>query len=373
MKRIFEIFFRKREDVFLLIGLLAAMIVFFQFSLFRYKINLEDRSYDYYRYVSIINVSYQGVSRNNEKKEAFGELVDYLCQIKHANISCEISVHRNDRIETQRAVVMLARNESVSFLEDMESQSKVTDNGVYIGKSFYDDKEVDKEVQEYGRFSLGGGFFLPVAGTIKNRMAGGYDDSVYILWDQCDKNVQRELLRIMKEQSNLYVIFESQDDFTKEYRDLEDKLKEWSLSSSTRSAKQNMLVESRWYRLFNGIFQSAAVAFAIMSCISVFYYWVNSMGANVAVRMACGYSTYQIIQFLIQRILTVSSFAFLGFLLFEIFQKVDWNDQDISLIKGMGEVSVYMLLFFLLLFAISLYLIVKQVKRYSLSEMLRDE
>lgn len=368
LEKVIRYSFRKKEDILVFIGLFSAMIVFYEFSVFYYKINQEDRYYEYYRFSLKSYVSYEGKDADQMRRKAYGTLVERLLEINNGNIGCEISVRGNGSLEEQKINILLRENENVSFLEGVRFTQKDAINGIYVGKSIYNEGDAGEN-----GFQLNDEISLPIVGVLANHMAGGYDDSAYVLWNHCDQLTQQKLMEIIEDQPFINITMESNQDLSEEYRELEKKLNDVSLHSILIGAKNNLRIENRWYRTYNYVFQVMAFLFAILCCTCVFYYWTNSMTDNIVVRMSCGYGVIRMTGFLFARILSIAAYAFGAFFLFEILRGDQGNGQDVSIIRGIFEIMKYMMIQLFILIALTLCVTLNKIRNCSLCEMMRTE
>lgn len=221
----------------------------------------------------------------------------------------QLSIDR--QIDTVSVSLVIKQNEGLRL--EYQSGGTPADmklpNCVVIGESLK--KFV---VQENGKSWLTlGGNQMQVAGVLENKMAGGVDTSLYLLWENCDDSVRADLLAKISENLSalLNIQYKSQSDISGAYQAFIKDMEAISLRNIVLDAKYQSDYQNYWYRFYNSVFLSISLAFSIITSFSASYLWAFQRKRELAIRRAYGYDTAQIFALLLKDILKLSAFAVL--------------------------------------------------------------
>ncbi|MGN0428469.1 MAG: hypothetical protein ACI4E2_00185 [Acetatifactor sp.] len=311
IRKIKKQLFRNKEDYFLVIGFFVSIIVFLNVSIFLYRMNREREIYDFYDYSLKFIVTYQGTHNEELFSLTIHRLADELQSFDGCNVICEFPVPREDSLDTQIVNLIITKTEPVPFMKD--NSYKDMKNGIAIGESLL---ERTGQKGSYIFLPLLG-YEFPVMTVVDNKMSGGIDCSLYVFWDNLDKEVREAFLKCIAKNDFLTICLQSQNDLSHEYKKYMTLINSLGCLSDNIDSRSGENVENIWYRYYNSIFLSCGVAFSVFSSLITGIYWIQNAKKEIAIRRAIGFDWIQVSTFLMIRLVELGGIAFIFALLFE--------------------------------------------------------
>lgn len=317
--------YRRSEDILLFLALTVSAFLMVNISIFVNRILEENHFTRPYNYSISLSTTIMGSFQQKDREEKIRELIYALKEISIGNVSMEIPMYLNERIEQAGVQILLRANEEVSVLEREKPYSSA-EQGVFIGESILPNTFFFKNE----RFINLSGMQLPVAGILQNHYAGRIDETILLQWDLLSEEQQNNVISQMI--SSPMIHLQSQGKLDSVYAFIMEKLNRLGVEGVIIK-NQNGALEDQWYRMYNTIFQGVAMMFCFVTCVAASSFWLSVQFRDIAIRRAFGYSWAQMLLFLWKGILKIEwvSFvlSFLVELLFHIaigegFPGLDW-------------------------------------------------
>lgn len=217
-------------------------------------------------------------------------LINDALQVDTCNISFITKLYINNRVDWFETNLIVKENEPNKInVSEKISQTK----GIYIGES------LKKYLGEYSNSDelLINDEACKVSGILQNNMASDIDNSIYIVWSECDSNVKRiliESLALYIEDGFLKVVYESDDDIEEALNCVNGLFEEKNIYDDGVDNMYSGEYQNYWYKYYNYIFVGIALAFAIINCIYVSAFWLLHRKHEIKIRIACGYRKFDL-------------------------------------------------------------------------------
>lgn len=299
MKFIHRIFREKLTSIIFVAGLAVSCFILINFADLYAGIQKENEAYYSFEYVfrAYLNQYDEAYLDTGWKPDADNYsrvIIDRLRQETVGNTYIEMSVYLNNSKAFKDASIIMKLNETAG-LKCTEEYDASTANGIIIGESILDYTTVSNGQ----RVLIIDEFEMPVIAVLENNTTGGYDNSIYLFWDNMDSEVKAYFENEMPDAWNLYITHKSHNDITGAFYQLKDDLTLQNIVvSHVRDVREYKEVtedyRNEWYREFNKIFLGGSLIFSLFNCFSVSYLWLIRRKRELALRKAFGYSSGQI-------------------------------------------------------------------------------
>lgn len=352
---------RRIEDYLMILSLTISTFLMFNVSIFVGKILEENYYTNPYKFSVTLSTFIQGNFEKQEKNEKKKEVLEVLKTIEKGNVSVEVPLYINGKINQVTTQVFLQTNEVIP-IEGVEGG--YIQKGIMVGESLLPETFIDNG----DRFIVLSGLKLPVGRVIKNHYAGGVDRSIMVDWKQLSEEEQQGILEQMND--DLIILFQSQEKVMPQCSFVLQQLSDLGIEGIILNDKNGEL-ENQWYEVYNTVFQGLAVAFCIVSCWAASQFWILAVAKEIAIKRIIGFDIGQIIVFVFSEIMKLELYSFVYSCLIEILFLVTINDFFIDyrwiLILGMTFVLVNIMI--LICMSPLLY----RIKKQSLVIFLREE
>lgn len=382
MIKLKTIFRESTTSVLFVIGLIISCFILINVTELLDKINQENKVLQSYRYTvsgfldcyPAINEYEQQISAEadekkyselleQKKQQLTEQILEKLNTETTGNTYVEVVIQLNDKTDGFPANIIMAHNEDLK-LECNAEYNLQTENGIIIGESLLD------YVTEYNGEQIIeiGNQTMKVIGVLQNKMAGGFDHSIYIFWENCDKQAKDYLKSLVREDLDFYIkySFKSDEALTEAYQVFSEELEKWKVQTSISEAKYTGELQNYWYRMYNSIFMGVTLLFSVFNCFGVSYLWLAGRKKELAIRIAYGYDRKKIAFLLFSDIIKLCIPAIIGAGIIQLVYNGFTHEK--LFVGQMMLVCIGMLCISILL---SIYMLV-QVKKISIIQVLSE-
>lgn len=297
LKRILQQIFRDSvASVLFVLGLTVSCFILINVADLVDKMNRENKVLNSFRYATSSYIDgtelfYQSEDQNVTAKELTDLVTTRLSEETTGNTYLELQVNINEKTDTYTADIVMQLNEDAK-IECLTDYDVNEENGVIIGESLL---EFTREKDGIQTIELGGNT-MKVIGLMTNKMSGGADYTLYIFWDNCDRQVREYLNQIISDELNgiLKFSYKSQNDMADAYKKFVSDMENYGLRSFIIDAVYEGDYQNYWYRYYNSIFMGISLILSVLNCFTVSYLWILTRKKELAIRKAYGYSIPQI-------------------------------------------------------------------------------
>lgn len=291
-----ERLFRNPAVEFLMIvGMSVSCFILLNIADLYYKISIEDKSNGFQSSAEyILDTSaleaefYSSEESTLSLKDLYMEIAESAGSVRGGNSFLVIKEFSIDKaIKGRRAYVVMAENEPMDLkLAESCGKPEEIKNSIVIGESLK--KYVHSENGE--NYINTGVQKLNVSGILKNNMAGGVDNTVYIFWNTCDPELKEYLIGIWSAWVP-GVILNSEYGIEAVKNEFLEKMEGKSVTCEPVDRDYIGDYQNEWYRTFNSIFLAVGMIFSVFTCFGISYLWISRRNKELAIRRANGYST----------------------------------------------------------------------------------
>ena len=238
--------------------------------------NLHQYKFERYVYVSPMN-----------KDSLTVDALSCAEKITKGNIFVNSLVELNKSLDQYTIRVLMKKNEETG-LSYTKLDKKNQKNGAIIGESLKSQLLEDSD----GHYVELNGIRIPIVGILDNKLTGGVDTSFYLVWENCDENLQQMLISLF---GNYFVFYyASHDDIEDSYLQFIKILASKGFNAEEYDVMYNGDVENAWYEIYHSLFLPICFLFSICNCFIVSYVWLLYRKREIAIRKAYGYHTGQL-------------------------------------------------------------------------------
>lgn len=308
MKYIRKIFRNPASDILFMLGLVISCIILINIADLVSKISVESNTRQAYTHTLCIGICAAGSVDEEEAEYQTHFLTEYFDNLKEGNVYLTKSVHIDKQRDGKYVYVLMEDNEELllDFKEGGYNKGDDYENAVIIGESLekyttYDNgkRYINMDNERYN-----------VIGILENKMSAGVDTSIYMLWDTLAAHIKEAWSSEIFGFNELY--FESNISAGLFYDEFCREAAEYGIELHDMDGTKNMVdYENDWYKEINKLLLFVGLIFSVFTCFSVSYLWLLNRKRELAVRMAYGYSGWQIFKMLFKDTLRLMIPAFL--------------------------------------------------------------
>lgn len=232
-------------------------------------------------------------------------------KITAGNIYVYLPVEINKSLNQFEIRVFISQNEDTG-LSYTPLDNTGSENPVIIGQSLKSQIMEDSN----GCYIELNGVRISVLGVLDGNMAGGVNRSIYLFWNDCNKELQDKLLYNMK--TNYNFCFSSHETALDAYSQFVSSLESAGFTTFEFKPYYNGDVENAWYELYQSFFLPLCLFFSLCNCFVVSHVWCLYRKQEIAVRKAYGYSNLQLILLLGKDITILTLLGFLAAIAIQI-------------------------------------------------------
>lgn len=264
----------------------------------REKASLEDNQFNY-SYALETNVDGNVHTEDKTAFLAIEKVVERLSAQKRANISFSSCLYLEENGGMTECDVLVSINEPLKMRDMNDNPIEVTNNldksailGETIAKKMLGNKRSDNFIVN--------GEEVDIAYIVQNSsISTGYDDSLYLIWNNCSPGVKEEIVLSVVERNVAWIYLESDSPIDELVVEIEALCEENGLYVNAvipMNDKGNMQSDYEWDIYFGRIFVCVAFAFSMLTCFSISEIWIKHRKKELVIRNAFGYTKRQILK-----------------------------------------------------------------------------
>lgn len=293
-----KIFRNPASDLLFVIGLVISCVILINVAELISKLTDEEKGTNRFKFVSDVSVEV-GADVSFDDKYLIKDIIDYYDKVEEGNMYIYRTVHVDKQKDEQcAALVLMEDNENLQlkFKEGGYVKGYDYKNAAIIGESL-EEYIIEEEGKKY--ISIDGERFS-VIGILENNMSSGIDKSFYILWDTMETDIKTAWIE--DEYYPMFVDFyyESNVQEPSFMEVLVNSLPQYQLQFEVLSDEHTIMDDwiNEMYKNVKKILLSGTLIFSVLTCFSVSYLWLLNRRKELSVRMAYGYSAWQIFKLL---------------------------------------------------------------------------
>lgn len=226
-----------------------------------------------------------------EYEELVWKILSIADEVNYGNISFIAYPHINNRCDRFETHIIYKQNEDAK----LKIQKKVSsDSGIYIGENlekYMNESDTMKDIEIDGTL-------FEVGGVLNNYMASRVDNSIYIIWDECEESLKAALIKAISsymEEGFLKIVFESDENLADTVDYFSSELERISVHDMGTVKIYDGDYQNYWYKFYNYIFIVICLFFSVINCFCVSIIWIRRRQREITIRMAYGYSDMDIL------------------------------------------------------------------------------
>lgn len=344
-------------DLLLMVGFSISCFIIIYGTNVVYNVKQEDLNINRFKYR--LEESYDPSSLENGKTDYESEveaMIDAAQKIQSGNITFISQIYINDRTDWFETYIIIRENEQ----NKLEISERLNDSkDIYIGESL---KQYLGEVSKPDELLLNDKSYK-VGGIIANHMSSKVDNSLYIIWDECDEATRaliKESLVDYLQSGFANVIYESDIDIDYAFDELTQAFETIGLYDMGPNTLYSGNYQNYWYKYYNYIFVGISLIFSIMNCICVSLLWLQRRKHEISIRIAYGYKKSQLYGLIIKDavIICVISYliALVSVILLSYVLGIYNLFQNILVKIFMSVISMFIMLMIMIIFSVNKFM-----------------
>lgn len=315
VEKVKKIFRHGFPEILLMLGFAVSCFIIIYGVNVLFNVKKEDLNIN--RYENRLEESYDP-SVLEDKKIDYKTEVELMLKaaqnIASGNITFVSKLYINNRVDWFETYIIIKANEATK----LSVSEKISDNkGIYIGESL---KKYLGEFSEQDELLLNDRIYK-VSGILENNMASEVDNSIYIVWDECDKSsrqLAKESIVDYLQDGLINVIYESDSDIDDSFEKLTNNFEKINLYDMGSNTLYSGNYQNYWYKYYNYIFVGTSLVFSIINCMCVSILWLKRRKHEMAIRIAFGYRKSQLYTLFLKDAIFVCILSYLVALFFVV-------------------------------------------------------
>lgn len=297
MEKIRRIFRNPASDLLFVVGLVISCVILINVAELISKLTDEEKATNRFKFVSDVWVDVG--EHASDDKYLIKDIIDYYDKVEEGNIYIQRAAHV-DKQKDERCSALILMEDNEDLMLDFKEGGYVKGydykNAAIIGESL-EEYIIEEDGKKY--ISIDGEPFS-VIGILENNMSSGIDNAFYILWDTMEADIKAAWIEDEYYSISVDFYYESNVQPPGFMEDLADSLPQYQLQFDKFSDEPKIIYDhfNETYKNVKKILLPVTLIFSVFTCFSVSYLWLLNRRKELSVRVAYGYSSWQIFNLL---------------------------------------------------------------------------